>query len=117
MGCWQSIDYYPLNKNPPFSVRSNGTEAKKDQYLDRNDYNAHDRTRMRSPALIKPKEQDAIFDGIMLTRPFSAFSCHNKVEFFSLAECDSIELDIEPRGLHYNPNVCLEHGELRAYSY
>lgn len=69
-----------VGKNPPFSGWSNRTEAKKDQYLDRNDYGAHDcdRTRMRSLALINcKKEQDVIFDGIMLTRLFSACSCHN----------------------------------------
>jgi hypothetical protein len=58
--------------NPPFpAVRE--TEAKKDQYLDRNDYSSHNRTRMYSTALINVKEQDAIFDGIMLTRLLSEF--------------------------------------------
>lgn len=94
-GWSRSIDCEVVDKNRPFSGVSNRTEAKKDQYLDRNDYNAHDRTRISSLALIKREEQDAIFDGILLPGLFSELSCHNKVQFFSRIVFDWIESDIE----------------------
>lgn len=66
-----SIDYQYIDKNPPFSGLKNGTEGKKDQYLDRNDYSAQPDANALSGAN-KCKEQDAIFDGIMLTPLFAA---------------------------------------------
>lgn len=90
------IDYEHIDKNPPFYGRKNGTEGKKDQYLDRNDYSAQPDANALTGAN-KCKEQDAIFDGIMLTPPFAAFPSlvttqqhYKSVQFFTSFERDGL---------------------------
>lgn len=69
-------------------------KLKKGQYLDRTDYNAHNRTLGFAVGANKVKKQDEIFDEIMLNRFFA--SCQNSKLtkkysiLFTSFECDRL---------------------------